>query len=76
MVFDGVSRTTEYQLRQLLVPVRGAQRYYRFQVNLTGAEDALDDADTGNLTRLIDHAGSLIEEQMVQLLEVCTLLTL
>jgi patatin-like phospholipase/acyl hydrolase len=76
VVFDGVSRTTEYQLEQLLLPVRGAKRYYRFQVNLTDAEDELDDADPSNLRRLTDHADGLIQEEMAQLREVCAQLAL
>ena len=76
VVFDGVSRTTEYQLEQLLLPVRGARRYYRFQVNLTDAEDELDNVDPGNLTRLTGHAEGLIQEEMARLREVCAQLTL
>ena len=75
VVFDGVSRTAEYQMEQLLLPVGGARRYYRFQVNLTDAEDAMDDASPSNLKRLTDRADVLVKEQMARLQEVCTQLT-
>ena len=37
IVFDGVSKTVDYQLRQLLPDIAGpCQRYYRFQTTLDG----------------------------------------
>jgi hypothetical protein len=56
VVFDGVSDTVEYQLEQLAGP-----RHHRFQVELTRASDALDDAAPENLARLQDHARELVE---------------
>lgn len=76
VVFDGVSRTTEYQLEQLLLPVHGARRYCRLQVNLSDADDDLDNIDPDNLTRLIAHAEGLVKEEMGQLREVCAQLAL
>ncbi len=49
VVFDGISDTVDYQLRQLLPK----NMYYRFQVNLTQlGEDDLDDASEQNIYEL------------------------
>lgn len=74
VVFDGVSRTTEYQMEQLLPPVRGVQRYYRLQTDLADGEDDMDNVDPGNLGRLVERAEVLVQEKMAQLGEVCWLL--
>jgi hypothetical protein len=43
VVFDGVSSTVDYQLRQLLPDGPGeCQRYYRFQTTLDGHNHSLD----------------------------------
>jgi predicted acylesterase/phospholipase RssA len=56
MVFDGISDAVDYQLRHLLAE----GRYWRLQVELTEASDALDDASEENLRRLRRHAAELI----------------
>ena len=56
MVFDGVSDAVNYQLKRVLT----ADRYWRFQVELTLASDHLDDATEGNLAKLRGHAEELI----------------
>lgn len=71
VVFDGVSRTTEYQMEQLLPSVRGVRRYYRLQTDLADGEDDMDNADPGNLKRLVERAETLVAEKMSQLREVC-----
>jgi len=58
VVFDGVADTVEYQLDQL-----AGGRHHRFQVELTRASDALDEAGAENLARLQDHARELVERQ-------------
>jgi len=72
VAFDGVSRTTEYQMEQLLPPVRGVPRYYRFQTALAAGEDDMDNIDPGNLMRLVERAEILVQEKMGQLSEVCS----
>jgi predicted acylesterase/phospholipase RssA len=74
IVFDGVSRAAEYQLRELLPMVRGRQQYYRFQSNLTVAGDALDHTDPGGLRRLLEQADGLVRDQAADLAELCAAL--
>jgi uncharacterized protein len=63
IVFDGVSDTVDYQLRELLDP-----RYHRFQTALTGgAKDALDDASPQNLERLAALAHELVKTSSAEL---------
>jgi patatin-like phospholipase/acyl hydrolase len=59
VVFDGVSDATEYELAQLLPEAD----YLRFQTELVGASDALDNANERNLEHLQDLARSLISER-------------
>ena len=75
VVFDGVSRTTEYQLEQLLPPVRGVQRYYRFQTDLADSEDEMDNIFPANLRRLRERAEFLVREKMAELGAICERLT-
>jgi uncharacterized protein len=63
VVFDGVSDATQYQLEQLL-PV---EDYTRFQTELIGASDSLDNANEINLEHLQDLARKLIGEQTADL---------
>jgi uncharacterized protein len=63
VVFDGVSDATQYQLEQLL-PV---EDYTRFQTELIGASDSLDNANEINLEHLQDLARKLIGEQTAEL---------
>jgi len=76
VVFDGVSRTVDYQLRQLL-PGTSAQckRYYRFQTTLDGHNHRLDNANPENITALKALALNLIERESANLDEVCQKLT-
>ena len=59
VVFDGVSDAVNYQLKRVLP----ADRYWRFQVELTLASDHLDDASEGNLAKLRGHAEDLIRDR-------------
>jgi uncharacterized protein len=59
VVFDGVSDATEYQLEQLLPDAD----YTRFQIELKGASDSLDNASEPNLEGLQDLARTLIRER-------------
>jgi patatin-like phospholipase/acyl hydrolase len=56
VVFDGVSDAVNYQLKRVLP----ADRYWRFQVELTLASDHLDDATEDNLAKLRGHAEELL----------------
>jgi patatin-like phospholipase/acyl hydrolase len=71
IVFDGVSRTAEYQLQELLPVVRGRRQYYRFQTDLTIAGDAIDHSDPASLLRLRQQAEDLVHDETVPLTELC-----
>jgi hypothetical protein len=58
VVFDGVSDAVDYQLRHSL----DEGKYWRLQVELTHANDDMDDASAGNLAELRAHAERLIAE--------------
>jgi patatin-like phospholipase/acyl hydrolase len=59
VVFDGASDVVDYQLTQLL----GADRFFRFQTELTSASDDLDDAGEHNLRALRLTGERLISER-------------
>jgi patatin-like phospholipase/acyl hydrolase len=63
VVFDGVSDATEYELEQLLPEAD----YTRFQTELIGASDSLDNANEQNLEHLQGLARSLISERAADL---------
>ena len=70
VVFDGISDAVDYQLRHAL----GEGRYWRFQVELTRASDALDDATEENLRALRAQAEELIAARSADLDAVIALL--
>ena len=63
VVFDGVSDATEYELEQLLTE----SDYIRFQTELIGASDSLDNANEHNLAHLQTLARTLIDERAADL---------
>ncbi len=64
IVFDGVSSTVDYQLRELLPAAVGdCRRYYRFQTTLDGHNHSLDNASPANITALKGLATELIEKE-------------
>lgn len=70
VVFDGISDTVDYEMRQLL-----GDGYARLQRRLDIASDALDDASPGNLDALAEQARLMIEDEAVRLDAVCAALT-
>ncbi len=72
VVFDGVSRTVDYQLRQVLPDTNGrSKRYYRFQTTLSGHNHRLDDASARNITVLKTAAHNLIERESANIEQLC-----
>ncbi len=71
VVFDGVSDTVDYQLRQLLAPAA----VVRLQAELHRASDALDDASARNLALLEEQARELIAAEDAALDAACAALT-
>ena len=61
IVFDGASRTVDYQMRHLLAQTEGEQKYYRMQTVLEGASDDMDDASHKNINALRAMAGRMID---------------
>jgi len=72
VVFDGVSKTVDYQLRQLLPDLPGQrQRYYRFQSTLDGRNHRLDNTSPANITALKALAYELVEKRSDDLNNIC-----
>jgi patatin-like phospholipase/acyl hydrolase len=72
VTFDGNSDTVDFQLRQLLPAVAGLPRYYRFQIRLEGASDAMDDASEENLEALQALGAKLVTDNQAALDELCS----
>jgi uncharacterized protein len=76
VVFDGVSRTVDYQLRQLMPSASASgRRYYRFQTTLDGHDHSMDNASPENITALKALACDLIERESPNLDALCDELT-
>jgi patatin-like phospholipase/acyl hydrolase len=72
VVFDGVSRTVDYQLRQLLPGTSATcKRYYRFQTTLDSHNHSLDNASPENITALKALAYNLVERESANLDQLC-----
>jgi uncharacterized protein len=72
VVFDCVSSTVDYQLRQLLPPGAGSsRRYWRFQARLDKETDALDDTRPTNVRALTLLAEGLMRERCDDLQLLC-----
>ncbi len=70
VVFDGISDAVDYQLKHALEE----GRYWRFQTELVGASDDLDNAGEDNLAALRRLAEDLIETRSEDLDRVISLL--
>ncbi|HUA20564.1 MAG TPA: patatin-like phospholipase family protein [Bryobacteraceae bacterium] len=76
IVFDGVSSTVDYQLRELVPDSPNPGKlYYRFQVQLNGHDALLDNASAENITALKNLAYDLIERESEDIDSVCEKLT-
>jgi hypothetical protein len=72
VVFDGVSGTVDYQLRQLLpYAPEVRQRYYRFQTTLDQRNHSLDNTSPANIAALKGLAAELIRTQSAELDRLC-----
>lgn len=67
VVFDGISDTADYQLRQLLP----SDRYYRFQTRLTEDNEDMDNASRRNLRDLKLLATELLRREGPRLDQLC-----
>lgn len=69
-IFDGVSSTVDFQLRQLL-----PTGYYRFQPSLKARNHRLDNTSRANIGALKALANRMIDEGSAELEELCDALT-
>jgi len=69
VVFDGMLDTVDYQMNWLLP--QQPRRYYRFQTELTIANDDMDDASAGNLQDLKAEAGKILDTCGEDLATLC-----
>lgn len=75
MILDGQSESVDCQLEQLLPKSHDTpKQYYRFQAQLSNANDAMDDTSDENIARLEKLAELIIEEQGLDLDELSGLL--
>src|SRR5829696_6542684 len=73
VVFDGVSDTVDYQLKELLSTEEGdARRYYRFQTVLDIGKDDMDDASATNIHALKEKAQEIIDKNDAALETLCS----
>ena len=69
---DGASEVADYQLKQLLPDARNSSKqYYRFQKELTEANDDLDNTTEENIELLEKSAHTIIQEQSRELDKLC-----
>lgn len=72
VVFDGVSDTVDYQLKDLCKDrVTRVSGYHRFQATLTSGNDDLDDASRTNIRALKLLAEDLVERHDHDLKQLC-----
>jgi patatin-like phospholipase/acyl hydrolase len=74
VVFDGVSDTVHYQVRQVCKTTEGVERYLRLDPRLDIGNDDLDDASETNIHALKLQAERLIDERGDDLDRFCSLL--
>ena len=67
VVFDGASKTTDFQAQQLSRSTGEVERHTRFQVELTTGNDDLDDVSPANLAALLDLAETLLTDRREEL---------
>lgn len=71
VVFEGVSGTVDYELKQLLPPRDGVKRYYRFQVRLEEGSEDLDNATLENIRKLKLLTEAMLREKAEDLNALC-----
>lgn len=75
VVFDGVAKTVDHQMKLLCGDMAGAgRRYHRIQHELAAASPAMDDASATNISGLIDDAERIVADRSTEIDEVCAVL--
>ncbi|MFZ4813830.1 MAG: patatin-like phospholipase family protein [Phototrophicaceae bacterium] len=76
IMFDGSSRTVDYQLRRLLPDdPDGTRHYYRFQKRIEGFDHRMDDASDFSLGMIHQWAREMLQENDAQIDALCHILT-
>ena len=76
MMFDGTSRTVDYQMKQLLPRFEdGTNRYFRLQKQIEGIDHRMDDVSAVSLTLIRQWGEELIEESDATLDAICELIS-
>lgn len=70
VVFDGISDNVDYQLMKLLPQVNGADRYYRFQMELPKENDSMDNASDENIEALKRLGRKLVDDNQQRIGEL------
>lgn len=72
VVFDGISDTVDYQLKQLLSTTEdGNKRYYRFQTDKLPPNNLIHDTTPNNIQSLKILAENIIQERENDLKALC-----
>lgn len=74
VVFDGVSATVDYQLKQLLSDDTNLKNYFRFQTSLDIGSDNMDDVTATNLRALKIKGEDMINQNQEMLAKLCKML--
>jgi predicted acylesterase/phospholipase RssA len=75
VVFDGVAKTVDYQLKRLCRHgEEGTPRYHRVQSALPTASAAMDNAERDNVERLVADAESLVAGEAARLEDIASVL--
>jgi len=75
IVLYGSMMVVDYQIRQLLPPVNGVPRYFRFQPKLGSTETMMDNIEASNIRMLKLLVEELIKSEKEQFETVCKRLT-
>lgn len=75
VALDGQEDAVDYQMRHLLPPHKGVPLYYRFQMDLTGASDDMDNTSRENIRGLRALARHTIHDQQKEIIALCNQLT-
>lgn len=76
IMFDGTSRTVDYQMQQLLARFEdGTNRYFRLQKRIEGYDHRMDDVSADSLELIHQWAKELIDEQDETIDIICEILT-
>jgi predicted acylesterase/phospholipase RssA len=76
VVLDGVAKTVDYELTQILGQQGDGQpRYFRLESPLPTASAAMDDVSSKNIERLVADAETLLGTESDKVEQICTALT-